>query len=182
MKKPQTVTPLNEASLNELALTYVARYATSKAKLIAYLARKIRERGWSGERPYDVHAVADRMVELRYIDDAAYAVMKAGALVRRGYGKRRLGDIYYRDGIGEEDRSDANQVADSGRWDAAVVFARKKRIGAFAREQVDQDHKRKQIAAFLRAGHDMDIARQLVALAPGTDVEALRPDELGCDE
>ena len=176
MNKAKNVTPLNEASLNELALTYVARYATSRAKLIAYLARKIRERGWSGERPYNSEAIADRMVELNYIDDAAYAAMKAGALVRRGYGKRRLGDIYYRDGIGEEDRSDANQIAEDGRWDAAIAFARKKRIGAFAQEEADVDKKRKQIAAFLRAGHDMDIARQLVALPPGADIEAIRPE------
>lgn len=177
MNKAKNVIPLNEASLNELALTYVARYATSRAKLIAYLARKIRERGWGGEMRYDVDVIADRMVELRYIDDAAYAAMKAGALVRRGYGKRRLGDIYYRDGIGEEDRGDADQIAQDGRWDAAIAFARKKRIGAFALEEADPDRKRKQLAAFLRAGHDMEIARQLVALAPGADIEALRPDE-----
>lgn len=177
MNKAKNVTPLNEASLNELALTYVARFATSRAKLIAYLLRKIRERGWDGEKRHDVEAIADRMVELRYIDDAAYAAMKAGSLVRRGYGKRRLGDIYYRDGIAEDDRGDANQIAEAGRWEAAIAFARKKRIGSFALEEADPDRKRKQLAAFLRAGHDMEIARQLVALPPGADIEAIKPDE-----
>ena len=100
MKKARIAPPLDEAGLNELALAYVARYATSRAKLLAYLARKLRERGWGGEGPPDLDAVADRLVELRYIDDAAYATMKAGALLRRGYGKRRLSDVYYRDGIG----------------------------------------------------------------------------------
>lgn len=177
MNKRKHVTPLNEASLNEAALTYVARYATSRAKLIAYLARKVRERGWAGERSPNAEAIADRMADLRYIDDAAYAAMKAGALVRRGYGKRRLGDIYYRDGIDEEDRTEANQIAEDGRWEAAIAFARKKRIGSFAQEEADPDRKRKQLAAFLRAGHDMEIARQIVALPPGADIEALMADQ-----
>ena len=176
MRKNRIITPLNEASLNEIALTYVARYATSRAKLLAYLRRKLGERGWDGERPHDVEAVADRLVELRYIDDAAYATMKAGALLRRGYGKKRLGDIYYRDGIAEPDRVEANQVADEGRWDAAVAFARRKRLGAFAASSLDPDQKRKAFAAFLRAGHDMALAKLLIALEPGSDVEQYRPD------
>ena len=42
--------PLNEERLHELALFYVGRFATTRAKLIAYLSRKLRERGWEGER------------------------------------------------------------------------------------------------------------------------------------
>src|SRR5690606_22662366 len=38
--------PLDAARLDELALTYVARFATSAAKLERYLKRKLRERGW----------------------------------------------------------------------------------------------------------------------------------------
>lgn len=177
MNKRKNLTPLNEASLNELALTYVARYATTRAKLLTYLSRKLRERGWEDERPYDVAAIADRMVELQYIDDAAYAAMKAGSMVRRGYGKRRLGEIYYRDGIAEEDREEADTIAENGRWDAAIAFARKKRIGSFSTEVADQNKQHKQLASFMRAGHDYEIARQIVALPPGADIEALRPDE-----
>lgn len=176
MKKARIATPLDEARLNELALTYVARYATSRAKLCAYLARKLRERGWAGERPADIDAVADRLVELRYIDDAAYATMKAGVLLRRGYGKRRLSDVYYRDGIADEDRAEADQLADDGRWDAALTFARKKRIGAYAITPLGPDQQRRAFAAFLRAGHDMQMARILIALEPGADVDQYRPE------
>lgn len=176
MKKARIAPPLDEAGLNDLALTYVARFATSRAKLLGYLARKLRERGWAGERPHDIDAVADRLVELRYIDDAAYATMKAGALLRRGYGKRRLSDVYYRDGISEEDRTEADQLADDGHWDAAVTFARKKRVGPYAAAPLDPDQQRRALAAFLRAGHDMGIARTLIALEPGADVDQYRPE------
>jgi regulatory protein len=38
--------PLDQAALQELALRYVGKYATTRAKLRAYLGRKLRERGW----------------------------------------------------------------------------------------------------------------------------------------
>ena len=41
--------PLDAPRLEELALAYVARFATSAAKLETYLRRKLRERGWEGE-------------------------------------------------------------------------------------------------------------------------------------
>lgn len=41
--------PLDSVRLEELALAYVARFATSAAKLEDYLRRKLRERGWDGE-------------------------------------------------------------------------------------------------------------------------------------
>ena len=31
-----------------MALAYVARFATSRGKLVRYLDRKVRERGWAG--------------------------------------------------------------------------------------------------------------------------------------
>ena len=41
--------PLEQEKLSELALSYVGRFATSRAKLATYLERKVRERGWTGE-------------------------------------------------------------------------------------------------------------------------------------
>ena len=40
----RTGKPLDAARLDELALAYVARFATSRAKLLRYLARKVRDR------------------------------------------------------------------------------------------------------------------------------------------
>ena len=49
--------PLDRARLDELALAYVARFATSAGKLERYLLRKIRERGWEGDSPADPAAI-----------------------------------------------------------------------------------------------------------------------------
>ena len=58
--------PLDEAKLGELAVHYVGRFATSRAKLTTYLNRKLKERGWAGARPADPGAVAERLAGLGY--------------------------------------------------------------------------------------------------------------------
>src|SRR3546814_10280527 len=65
--------PLDGERLEQLALHYAGRYATTRAKLAAYLMRKIRERGWDGAEAPEVEALITRFAELRYVDDAAYA-------------------------------------------------------------------------------------------------------------
>lgn len=65
--------PLDEDALRELALRYVGRFATSRGKLLAYLARKLRERGWGGEAPADPEALVARFAELGYVDDSGFA-------------------------------------------------------------------------------------------------------------
>ncbi len=88
-RKPRP--PLDAARLDELALSYVGRFATSRAKLLTYLKRKLRERGWGGEGEPPLEGLADRLVRLGYIDDRAYALAKARSLTGRGYGGRRVG-------------------------------------------------------------------------------------------
>ena len=162
--------PLDEAALRDLALRHVARFATSRGKLIAYLNRKLRERGWGGEEPADPEALADRFVDLRYIDDAGYAVMKSASLARRGYGARRIEEDLRAAGISESDREQADAQIASERWMAADRFARRKRVGPYATAPIDPKQREKAIAAFLRAGHDYTIARKWVDAAPGEDM------------
>ena len=158
--------PLDPETLQALALHYAGRYATSRAKLIAYLARKLRERGWAGTDEPPVSAIADRMVDLRYVDDAAYAAMTSGAMQRRGMGPRRIAQKLTIDGIDEAVRSEASPD-EAERWSAAERLARRKRIGPFAQEAPDRVLREKQIATFLRAGHDMAMARLWVHASPG---------------
>ena len=52
-------------------------------------------------------------------------------------------------------------------WEAALHFARRRRIGPFAAAEVDRPAREKALAAMLRAGHPLQIARALVAARPG---------------
>ena len=163
--------PLDQRKLEELALTYVGRFATSRAKLRTYLRRKLRERGWAGEKEPNPEAVADRCASLGYIDEAGLALSKAQGLASRGYGKRRLLDTLRRDGIAEEDSRAARKHSDTEAIASAVRFAERRRIGPFAAEPPVRREIEKQIAAMVRAGHDFALARAIASLAPGSDLD-----------
>ncbi|MEH6758218.1 MAG: regulatory protein RecX [Parasphingorhabdus sp.] len=167
---------LDQKGLQEIALRYVSRYATTRHKLKSYLFRKLRERDWSGDPPSSeeamVNTMVERFVELGYIDDALFAKNRASALINRGYGKRRVSQALYQAGIEEGDDTQALDLSDANKWKAARTHARKKSIGPFAQEQADQDKTRKQLQAFLRAGHDFDIASRFVFAKPGEEIEA----------
>ena len=164
-RKPRP--PLDEGKLEELALRYVGRFATTRAKLREYLTRKLRERGWSGDGEVDVAAVAERLASLGYIDDAAFAVAKTRSLSGRGYGARRVRQSLQAAGVGEEDSAGANDLAEAERVEAALRFARRRRIGPFAHEPAEREEREKAIAAMIRAGHSFDLARAIAALEPG---------------
>lgn len=160
--------PLNVAALDRLALRYVERFATTRGRLTDYLKRKVRERGWEGAPP-DPRAVAERMAELGYIDDRAYAEARATAMTRRGLGARRIAGAFRQAGIEEADAEAMAPVIAESAGAAALAFARRRRIGPWAREKPDRGAAEKQIAAMLRAGHRFDLVRRIVALAPGDE-------------
>ncbi|MDE2595639.1 MAG: RecX family transcriptional regulator [Sphingomonadales bacterium] len=156
--------PLDSARLEELALAYVARFATSAAKLQQYLARKLRERGWEGEGDPPVAATVARFVALGYVDDAAFARSRSASLLRRGYGRRRVDQTLGAAGIDEAVRGAVRPGAGAQRR-AALVLAGKRGFGPFGKAAPDRAAREKQIAAMLRAGHPLDSARELVNAA-----------------
>ncbi|WP_112383428.1 RecX family transcriptional regulator [Sphingomonas carotinifaciens] len=158
--------PLDNAALERLALRYVERFATTRGKLIAYLRRKVRERGWAGE-PGDAAALADRMVDLGYVNDRVFAEARVGALGRRGLGARRVAGALREAHVGEADSEALAPVIEGQAMAAALTFARRKRIGPYGRGEADRDVQQKQLAAMLRAGHDFALSRRIVACAPG---------------
>lgn len=170
-RPPRRPRPLDSKRLQELALRYVGRYATTRAKLRAYLVRKVRERGWSESTEPDLDRLADRFVELGYVDDAAFALSKAQSLSSRGYGRRRLDEKLRLAGIGEEDGAEARGHADARAVDSALRFAERRRIGPYAASAADPRQREKAIAAMVRAGHPFGLARAIAELGPGASVD-----------
>ncbi|RDC60618.1 hypothetical protein HME9302_01832 [Alteripontixanthobacter maritimus] len=154
--------PLDPTSLRDLALSYVARFSTSSHKLEQYLQRKLRERGWSedAEEQPDTAALAQKYVELGYIDDEAYARAKSGGLLRRGYGARRVSQALHQAGIDEAIREEVSP-GEAARREAALVLARKRRFGPFG-PTVDRPMREKHLARMIRAGHGFDTARAVL--------------------
>ena len=166
-RKPRP--PLDRARLDELALHYVSRFATSRAKLAAYLDRKIRERGWDGEPPADIAALVDRLARAGYVDDRAFALAKSRSLTSRGYGAGRVRQALHVAGIGADEAVEARDHASAQSVDAALHFARRRRIGPYASAAPDPKERQRALGAMIRAGHGFALARAIIELDPGAD-------------
>ena len=159
---PKAQPPYDDATLERLALDYAARYATTRAKLAAFLRRKLRERGWAGEGPPPVAALIERFDQRGYIDDRAFAAARVEALLRRGYGARRIGAALGAAGIDAQIRDDLSGRVDAEAEQAALRYARRKRIGPFAGKAPDRADKRRWIAAMARAGHPIELVLRVL--------------------
>jgi regulatory protein len=171
--------PLTDAALRDLALHYAARFATTGARLEVYLVRKIRERGLAEDADGrsvspDIPALVARLVELGYVDDDAYARMRARDLGARGYGRRRVDEALRHAGVDDKVRQ-AHAPGEAASRRAAALMAQKRRLGPWARvgaEGTDllaaRKAHEKAVAAMLRAGHQYDHVRFILA-APGAE-------------
>lgn len=168
-RKPRP--PLDNERLKELALSYVGRFATSRSKLRRYLQRKIDERGWDGARHADLDALVDRLAELGYVDDRAYALAKARSLGARGYGEGRVRQALHGAGISEAEGQGARGLAASEAVDSAIRFARRRKLGPFAIQRPDPKARERALAAMIRAGHNFSLARKLVDMPPGSEID-----------
>ena len=174
-RSPRPRKPLNKERLHELALHYVGRFATTRAKLASYLDRKLRERGWEDGAPPDVERLVERLTASGLVDDALYALSKSRTLSERGYGAARVRQSLRAAGVDEEDGAAARELASEQAVQAAVRFAKRRRIGPFAEARPDRPGRQKALAAMVRAGHSFELARKLVDCGPG---EPLDMDEL----
>jgi regulatory protein len=165
--------PLSSENLHELALAYVGRFATTRAKLRTYLSRKVRERGWDGGPAPDFEAIAERFAAQGYVDDAAYALSKSRSLTGRGYGARRVDQSLRTAGIEDEDAGPARDHAKADRVEAALRFAERRRLGPFASEVADRKGRERALATMIRAGHGFGLARAIVDLRPGAEINLL---------
>jgi regulatory protein len=170
-RKPRP--PLDAEGLERIALFYVGRYATTRAKLDTYLRRKLKERGWAGAGDPPLASVTERFVTLGYVDDRAFAAARAASLGRRGYGERRVVQALRAAGIEEADAAPSIERTRDEAMTAALRFAEKRRLGPFAREAPDKDMRRKAAAAMLRAGHGFEVVRRILDAPPG---ELIDPD------
>jgi regulatory protein len=163
-RKPRP--PYDGEALVRLALHYAGRYATTRAKLKAYLGRKVRERGWAEEGEPPIEALAERVAALGYVDDPAFAAAKARSMLRKGLGERRLGMALDAAGIAPADAEEARALAREQALEAGFRFAARKRIGPFAAAESDRAAREKAYAAMLRAGHPSEVVRAVLNASP----------------
>lgn len=164
-RKPRP--PLTAEKLEEMALNYVGRFATSRSKLLAYLHRKLRERGWEGDAEPPLEELTDRLVKLGYVDDRSFALSKARSLTGRGYGERRVRQALMIAGIDEAEGVEAVQLAEEEAVASALRFASRRSIGPFRASIPTPKERERALASMVRAGHRFVLARAITDLNPG---------------
>lgn len=179
---PREPRPIDAAQLQEMALGYAARYATTAAKLRRYLQRKLGERIWTPADPPDIDGLVSRLTGLGYVNDRAYAASKQRDLTARGFGAGRVRGALAAAGVARDDVAavlapEDGTVADP--YAPAIAFARRRRFGPFARDGAafDPAQRNRELAAMARAGHDFAIARRVLNAADAMTAEGLSADD-----
>jgi len=172
---------IDAALIEEWALSYLGRYASSAGNLRQVLRRRVRRRFGSSEDREGV-AAADALVDVviaRFrasglLDDAAYAAARARRDLAQGRSVRRIAAGLAAKGIAADDAAVAIARLSENTGDpelaAACAFARRHRLGPY-RKPGTAGHRQRELAAFARAGFARRTAEAVLACV---DEAALR--------
>lgn len=188
---PFACPPPQRSSLREAALAHLARFGTTRQGLEQVLLRRLARWGQKATRAGDcaeavaeqvaalhpvVTAVVDDMVRLGAVDDAVFARSRVRRLVRSGRSTRAVQAHLAAKGVAADVRDEALDTAVGALGPAerelcaALVLARKRRLGPFAREPVvlDEDEtghltrQNKALGVLARAGFARDVAQRVL--------------------
>ncbi len=190
--------PIDAALLEEWALAYVGRYASTAEHLRQVLRRRVRRRlalGGAGDREDGaapgklIDALVARYRKTGLVNDAAYAAGRARRGVTQGRSLRRIAAGLAAKGVGAADAAAAiaslrDETADPD-LAAAIAFARRRRLGPFRTEGRPREpaelpmaeFRRAELAAFARAGFTRRTAEAILACPDHTAIQVLLAGE-----
>ncbi len=166
------VKPITAKRLENIAASYIDRYASSAGRLRDVLLRRVRK-ARHAEAPVvdDVEAVIEgivaKYVKSGALDDRRFAEHKADALSRRGTSQRRIREKLALARVGRDDVDHALASLRGGsdgdsEFAAAVALARRRRLGPFADPAVRRERRDRHLAAMGRAGFALGLARRVI--------------------
>ena len=165
--------PPDAVSLKEAALHYLARYATTEAGLRFVLNRRIDRWARLSRDQEDVAecvtrakaaipAIVARMAALGLVNDAEFAASRARGLARGGKSRRAIAARLAAKGINAEQVRAVLPEDGNAELAAALILARKRRIGPFRR--MEEGDRGKELAVLARAGFARDVASRALAM------------------
>jgi regulatory protein len=174
--------------LHDAALDYLARYAATEVGLRRVLERRVDR--WaqiasSGGADRDsvateaaaarilVRDVVSRLVAAAAVNDVTFAQSRSRSLVRAGRSRRAVVAHLAAKGVDSEAARAALPDDDGTELAAALVLARRRRIGPFRQGDANEPAQRqRELAILARAGFPQDIARRALVMDPD-EAEAL---------
>jgi len=125
-----------------------------------------------------IEALVGKLERLELIDDRRYAELKVVALHARGRSQRAIRATLAAKGLDRSTIDDAlgSQFGDpiAAEREAAIRYARRRRLGPYRDETQRADRRQKDLAAMARAGFAYGVARDVVQ----ADDAAALDDEL----
>jgi regulatory protein len=171
--------PPDAATLREVAIAHLARFAATEAGLRRVLARRVERwaRAAEAERQEDIAPraaasraaaaeVAKRLVAEGAVDDKGFAESRARRLLRGGHSRRAALAHLREKGVDAETAAAALPEGEAAELDAALAFCRRRRIGPFATAEASAEARLKALGALARAGFGREVALRALRMDP----------------
>ncbi len=160
---------MTESELHEAALAYLGKQAASSAQLKRVLERRVmRKKADPEETAPMILRIIERFKGNGLLDDAKYAANKAASLARTGRSRRAISAHLQQKGVSQETVRASLPEDDLV---SAITFARKRRVGPFAREVEEGEtrdeaftRKKKALGAMARAGFSFDVCDRVLRM------------------
>ena len=168
--------------LDNAALYYLSRFATSAENLRRVMMRKVmRSAQHHGTDPDEGRALIEdligRFLGSGLLDDRAYAKTRAAGLHRRGNSARVIRGKLKQTGVDDDAitaaldaRGEDNEAGEDPEPTAAATLAKRPRLGPLAIKPPEDDTREKHLAALARAGFSYDVARRVIG---GKDIDGI---------
>lgn len=182
--RPGSLGPCPDAEgLRAAAVSYLARYSATRASLRRVLERKIDRwaRDAQSEGTLDAEAIAALaaearvtaqsvvlgLAEARAVDDLAFAQSRVRSLLRSGHSRRAAAAHLAAKGVEHETARTVLSDESDAELTAALVFARRRRIGPFRLDRTGAETQRgRELATLARAGFSRNLATAVLRMDP----------------
>ncbi len=169
-REPRPLPEPDAANLQAAALTHLARYAATQAGLSRVLQRRVDR--WSRQAGAEADAVAavaararsaiaalvQRLAESGAISDEAFAQSRVRSLARAGRSRRAIGAHLANKGVPGELAREAALDNPEHELAAALIHARKRRLGPWRKVEATPELRRRELANMARAGFQAAVA------------------------
>ncbi len=164
------------ANLRAAALSHLARYAATQSGLARVLQRRVdRWARQAGSEPdavasvvadarATIAALAQRLADSGAISDQAFAQTRAKSLARAGRSRRAIGAHLANKGVSGELAREASVDDPEQELAAALIHARKRRLGPWRKLDPTPELRRRELANLARAGFQSAVAGRALKL------------------
>ena len=170
----------NPKSLENAAIYYLKRYASSAANLKSVLMRRVLKsaryhgtdveegRGW-------IDDVVTKLQNAGYLDDRQYAETRIHSLYARGLSLRAIRMKLSEKGVPADIVTEALRVlseeSENPELKAAITTARRRKLGPYRIRGDRQENRDRDLASLARGGFGFDIAVKVVDAATVEELE-----------